>query len=186
TTSGTLTGGATSNITFGGSGASTTLPAVSGGLNNLTITRPNGITVGGAVAVGGTLSTAAGVSGAGNLTINGILLFNTGAFVSGSPTYGVASLLKYNTGGTYGRNGEWIHATSGPGYPHDVQLSGNTTLDLPNGFNGSSFQMSGSLTIDSGSQMLMSPDTQRLTVLGSVTNNGTLTLSSASGGDLYV
>ncbi len=45
-TSGSLTGGSTSNIIIGGSGANTTLPGVT--LNNLTLNRSNGITTGGA------------------------------------------------------------------------------------------------------------------------------------------
>ncbi|MCB2209079.1 MAG: hypothetical protein KQH67_12375 [Bacteroidetes bacterium] len=58
TTSGSLTGGSTSNINIGGSGASTTLPAVS--LNNLTLNRANGITMGGALSIGGTLTLTSG------------------------------------------------------------------------------------------------------------------------------
>ncbi len=53
TAAGTLTGGSTSNIIIGGSGATTTLPAVV--LNNLTLNRANGIGLGGSVSVGGTL-----------------------------------------------------------------------------------------------------------------------------------
>src|SRR5581483_11253526 len=49
---GTLTGGSSSNIIFGGSGASTTLPAIT--LNDLTINRTNGVSLGGNVNVGGT------------------------------------------------------------------------------------------------------------------------------------
>ncbi len=61
--SGTLTGGVSSNITYGGSGASTGLPSVS--LNNLTVSRTSGITLSGAVTVTGTLSLT------GNMGING-------------------------------------------------------------------------------------------------------------------
>ncbi|NOR74611.1 MAG: hypothetical protein GQ525_05585, partial [Draconibacterium sp.] len=58
TTSGTLTGGNTSNIVFGGNGASTILPIVS--LNNLTLNRANGLSLGGPVSVSGTLALTAG------------------------------------------------------------------------------------------------------------------------------
>lgn len=70
-TSGILTGGSSSNIIWGGSGASTALPAVS--LNNLTINRSNGIGIGGAVTVGGTLVLTNGTLtlGANTLTISG-------------------------------------------------------------------------------------------------------------------
>jgi len=68
TTSGTLTGGGSSNILVGGSGAGTTLPAVS--LNNLTLNRANGLTLGGAVSLAGILLISNGtlVTG-GNLTL---------------------------------------------------------------------------------------------------------------------
>jgi hypothetical protein len=71
TTAGTLTGGSSTNISIGGSGAGTTLPAVS--LNNLTLNRANGISLGGAVTVGGTLALTNGalILGANSLTISG-------------------------------------------------------------------------------------------------------------------
>jgi len=56
--SGSLSGGSSSNMIFGGSGPGTTLPAVS--LNNLTLNRVNGISLGGAVNVRGTLLLSAG------------------------------------------------------------------------------------------------------------------------------
>jgi hypothetical protein len=60
---GTLVGGDSSNITFGGSGASTILPSVS--LNNLTINRGSGISLGG------------------DVTIDGVLTFTSGNIVTG-------------------------------------------------------------------------------------------------------
>ncbi len=80
TTSGSLTGGSSSNIIIGGSGASTTLPGVS--LNNLTINRANGISTGGAISVAGTLTLTAGTLslGANTLTISG----NTPTLTSGN------------------------------------------------------------------------------------------------------
>ncbi len=69
--SGSLTGGSSTNISIGGNGASTTLPAVS--LNNLTLNRANGITTGGNITVAGTLTLTSGtlVLGANTLTISG-------------------------------------------------------------------------------------------------------------------
>jgi hypothetical protein len=58
-TGGTLTGGASSNIIFGGSDSLTTLPAIT--LNNLTINRPNGIKLGGNVTINGTLTLTSGL-----------------------------------------------------------------------------------------------------------------------------
>lgn len=69
--SGALTGGSASNIVMGGSDANTYLPAVS--LNNLTINRSNGVSLGGAVNVAGTLILTNGTltTGANTLTISG-------------------------------------------------------------------------------------------------------------------
>ncbi|MFZ4706095.1 MAG: beta strand repeat-containing protein, partial [Bacteroidales bacterium] len=71
TTAGILTGGSSTNITFGGSGAGTILPAVS--LNNLTLNRTNGIALGGSISITGTLALTAGslTIGANTLTISG-------------------------------------------------------------------------------------------------------------------
>ncbi|HJQ25057.1 MAG TPA: C25 family cysteine peptidase [Blastocatellia bacterium] len=164
-------------------------PAASGPAN-VTVQGAGGIMMNVARTVSGLFQYAAGVFGANNLTLNGTSLVNNGGFMSGSPTYGSASLLKYNTGGSYGRNGEWLpNVTSGAGYPAYVQLANNTTLDLPNGSSGAFFQMSLNLTIDLGSTLQMAgvpAMTQPLIVLGDVNLFGTLQLSTAIGGDLKV
>jgi len=71
TSSGSLTGGSTSNLIIGGSGVSTTLPAIN--INNLTLNRSNGISLGGDVTVAGTLNLTAGILtvGANTFTISG-------------------------------------------------------------------------------------------------------------------
>jgi hypothetical protein len=71
TTTGALIGGSTANIHFGGSVASTFLPAVS--LGNLIINRSDGISLGGDVTVAGTLALTAGtlIVGANTLSISG-------------------------------------------------------------------------------------------------------------------
>jgi hypothetical protein len=71
TTSGTLTGGSTSNISIGGSGANTNLPAIT--LNNFALNRSNGISLVGDVSVVGTLILTSGTLtvGANTLTISG-------------------------------------------------------------------------------------------------------------------
>jgi hypothetical protein len=67
-TTGTLAGGNSTNVIIGGSGSSTTLPAIS--LNNLTLNRTNGISLGGAVAISGTLTLSSGtLTTGGNLTL---------------------------------------------------------------------------------------------------------------------
>ena len=118
--------------------------------------------------------------------VNGTFTINPGGFVSNDPpVYGSSSTLKYNSGGSYGRSVEWS-AASGPGYPANVQISSNTSFDLS--ANGAAArQMAGNLTIDQGSTFSMgSMNTPAdLTVLGDVTINGTLTLSSGTA-NIYV
>jgi hypothetical protein len=158
-----------------------------GGPQNVNVKGAGGIQLNVARMVGLLFQYAAGVNGAGNLTLNGTSQVNAGGFTSGSPTYGASSFLKYNVNASYGRNGEWLPgATSGAGYPANVQLSNNTNLDLPNGSTTQAFQMSGSLTIDSGSTLNMGTLTQPLVVLGSVTDSGSLILSGVAGGDIKV
>jgi hypothetical protein len=86
-TLGTLTGGGSSNIVIGGSGASTALPSVT--INNLTINRNNGISLSGNVSVGGTLNLTAGTLtvGTNTLTIAG----NSPTVASGNINAGNAS-----------------------------------------------------------------------------------------------
>lgn len=191
-----FTGGASSSVTFTQSAGTFTDTVI-----NWQIASPKTLTFNNAFTLatgrtmtvnsGATLATAVGITNNGTLAVNGTFQINTGGFVSGTGlTYGNGSLLKYNTGGNYGRNGEWLpNVTSGAGYPFNVQLSNNTTLDLPNSATTQPFQMAGTLTIDSGSTMQMAgptPLTQPLTVLGDVNINGTLTLSTATGGDIKV
>ncbi|MFZ4520777.1 MAG: T9SS type A sorting domain-containing protein [Bacteroidales bacterium] len=84
TTAGSLTGGGSSNINFGGSGAGTTLPAVM--LNDLTINRANGIVLGGSVGVAGTLTLTNGTLtvGANGLTISGNSPVRTNGYIDAS------------------------------------------------------------------------------------------------------
>ncbi len=132
--------------------------------------------------------TAAGATdfGAGISTINGTLQLNTGgSVVTNAPTYGATAVLRYNQGGAAGRGVEWS-ATAGAGYPANVRLSNSTSLDLSNGAPAVARQAAGNLTIDVGSALNMSPMTTTLLVIGNVDDQGTLALSSASGGDLRV
>jgi hypothetical protein len=161
-----------------------------GGPQNVNVKGAGGIQMNVARTVGLLFQYAAGVNGAGNLTLNGTSQVNTGGFTSGSPTYGASSLLKYNINASYGRNGEWLpNVTSGAGYPANVQLSNNTNLNLPNGSVGAFFQIGGNLTVDSGSTMNLNGSpamTQPLVVLGNVNISGNLTLSGVAGGDIKV
>ncbi len=149
-----------------------------------------GASVSGNVAFNNVVLTGVGVDFGSNAAVHGTLQINAGGYVNTTaPAYGSSSLLKYNSGGTYGRGLEWS-ATSGAGYPANVQIGNNTTLNLGNGGTGTARQMSGDLTIDGGSTLSMDESgaqmTAALTVLGSVDINGTLTLSGQSGGDIKV
>jgi hypothetical protein len=153
------------------------------------VTALQTITMNVARSVSGTFQTSAGVTNANNLTFNGIVKLNTGGFLNTSaPTYGSSSTLIYNTGGTFGRGFEW-NSTSGAGYPANIQISNNTTLNYPNGSNAAK-SISGNLTIDAGSSLFMdygSPAINNpLTIGGNLANYGSLSLGDAVGGDLKI
>ncbi len=134
TSSGSLTGGASSNITFGGSGASTALPAVTSGLNNLTINRANGISLGGDVTVGGTLTLTSGALsiGANTLTINGAISATSGSLTGGSSS-------NISIGG------------SGASTTLPAVTLNNLTMNRPNGITlGGNVTVGGTLTLSSG------------------------------------
>ena len=130
---------------------------------------------------------AGGVNFGSTSTINGTLTINAGGYVNtNAPTYASGSTLKYNTASTYGRGTEWS-TTTGGGYPYNVQISNNSTLDMgANGGTGAARQCAGNLTVDAGSTFSMNATAMSaaVTVMGNVVNNGTITLSGTSGGDL--
>lgn len=162
TNSGAFTAG-TGTVAFAGSGT------VSGtiGFNNVTL--------------------AGGVNFGPSSTVNGMLTINSSGYVNtNAPVYASGSTLKYNTTGSYGRGTEWS-ATSNAGYPYHVQISNNTTVDMgANSGNGTERQCAGNLTVDVGSTFTLNATamTAAVTVMGNVVNNGTITLSGSSGGDL--
>lgn len=81
---GAITGGNSSNITFGGTGSSTTLPGIT--LSNLVINRDNGILMGGQVTV-----------------VTNLILMN-GDFMIGNNTLYLDNELVYNGGNLVGGN----------------------------------------------------------------------------------
>ena len=128
-------------------------------------------------------------------TINGTLQINSGgAIVTNSPIYGASSLLQYNATGNYNRNAEWTSdiATIGttPGYPNNVQISNNTTLNYYRASNTGPKGMNGNLVIDAGSSLSYGAITTggALSVKGNVTNAGNISLCSSGtlGDDLKV
>lgn len=141
--------------------------------------------------------TSGGVNfGSDTVTIqnNGTFRINNGGFVNtNAPFYHPNSTLQYNinSGGTYGRGLEWSTA-SGRGYPGNVKVSNNNTLDPSNANANAAIVLncSGSLTVDAGSSMYMDFGGNNmqvdLNVLGSVNVNGNLSGSQTSGNDIYV
>ena len=140
-----------------------------------------------------------GVSFGTTCTINGSLTLNSGSFVNtNSPIYTANSTLIYNSGSSpttpYQRRSEWSNVDpedpQGQGTPSNVILQNNTAVNL--GFERKEFDaiMKANLTINAGSFLLMdfgSDDmTGSLVVGGNVLNNGQISLSNLSGGDLKV
>ena len=143
-----------------------------------------------------TVTIAGGVNFGSAANIVTSLQLNSGAFVdTNAPTYGSASTLIYNNTGTYGRNLEWS-ATTGKGYPNNVQIQNGTTLDLAaNGFADRAIAGNLNLGLDgaaSAGSLSMGATTNKLTVGGNIVVGGntsgtsTLTLSTAIGGDIYL
>lgn len=170
-----------------------TVPTAS---DNVTITAGHTVTTSSAITrdntttVNGVLALTNNLAGTTSVTVNGTFQINSSITISKAPIYNANSILKYNTNGTYARSLEWdaITGTIGttPGYPYDVQVSNNTTLNYANG-SSSTFIAGGSVTIDSGSALYQnySSGNAGLSVAKDVTVNGSLALGTSSG-DLYL
>ncbi|MFT3909033.1 MAG: T9SS type A sorting domain-containing protein [Ferruginibacter sp.] len=141
------------------------------------------------VTTGAATTTGGGVNFGNTLTtINGILQINTYGYVTlNPPSYGTGSFLKYNSSGAFDRNVEW-GSLSGPGYPYHVTVQNNTNLVLNTAINGNADRaMAGNLLISSGSSLTLGATyANKLTVAGNVQIDGTLTLPTVVGGDIYI
>lgn len=119
-----------------------------------------------------------------NLTIiNGTLKLLSGYSLTNSPSYGNSSTLYYYSGGTPGRGVEW-NATSSWGYPYNVQIGNNTSLDVKNG-SDVYYKLGGNLTIESGSTFNMNGLTVgassiAVEVVGSIFNDGVINFSGST------
>jgi len=157
----------------------------SSGPYNVNVLGSGGIGLNVGRTVAGLFQTSAGVSGAGNLTLNGTAQINAGGYFTGSPQYGASATLIYNTGGTYGRGSEW-NSTD----PANVQISNSTALNYPAG-GLSARTITGSLTIDAGSALYMDygnpvPGVGTLSAYSDVVINGSLSLGNQPGGDIHI
>lgn len=169
----------TGSQAFASSTGSGTL-AISGGTSN--VNSGTGLSFGSnvTVALNGGFDFGSSLS---TFNSGSIMQINAGGFVNTNPPiYGSSSTLRYNSATTYGRNLEWS-ATSGAGYPYNVEVASGTTLDLSaNGF--ADRAMAGSLNLIGS--LTMGATTNKLTVGGNITIGGTLTLSTQVGGDIYL
>ncbi|MBK7094712.1 MAG: putative metal-binding motif-containing protein [Saprospiraceae bacterium] len=128
---------------------------------------------------------SSGVLNANKLTLIGGCRINSGGYLTGSPVYGIASLLQYYTGGTYGRGDEWKSTA-----PAHVRVENNTTLNYPGTGNTAPQTITESLLIETGSTLDMgygspNPGVGLLTVKD-IFIRGTLSLGNQVGGDLAV
>ena len=129
-------------------------------------------------------------------TINGILQIDIRGFVTvNAPTYGANSTLVYNTTGTYNRFVEWGSTVIQPGYPSNVTIQNNSTLNLNNLTNppNANRYMAGTLTIGNGSALVMNSSGSYLPSILTVGTNqvldGILTLPGtlpAFGEDIHI
>lgn len=182
-------------------GSANTLSIASGGSITATSGNLASGASGGTVAFNGT-GTVSGTVGFYNATLAGSVNFGTASTINNSltrfsggtvttnaPTYATNSTLIYDVSTLIfvARGLEWS-TTSGAGYPYNVQIKNGSSIDLGGGAPSIARQIAGTLTIDSGGELSMAATamTAALTVKGSVSNSGVLTLSSLSGGDLHV
>jgi hypothetical protein len=189
----TINSGATLN------GGSNTLTVSGNFTNNGTFNAGTGTVVFNAAAtVTGTvtfnnITISANFTPSTNTTINGTFSLNSGYNVlTNAPKYGSSSTLKYNSGGTPGRSTEWSATGVGTigttaGYPNNVTVSNNTTLNCNNGSTDAR-AMAGSLKIESGSNFYCdyAGGSCALTVGKDITMSGNFSLGGSIGGDLTV
>ncbi|HPH81937.1 MAG TPA: hypothetical protein PL185_05170, partial [Flavobacteriales bacterium] len=169
-------------------GAAGSTFAISGGLK--TVTPSGGATLEFGPNV--TVALSNGINfGASTSTIKGTLQIALGGYVSSNPpTYFSGSTLRYFSGSVYGRGTEWS-TNSGPGYPYHVTVDQNGTATTANlGASGAVCQLAGNLTLNNGGNVSMGAMTLPLIVKGNAiiggASSGTLTLSTAAGGDIQI
>jgi hypothetical protein len=100
--------------------------------------------------VAGTFTTASSVALTTTmLTLTGTCQINTGGSFTNPPTYGNASTLIYNTGGSYTMSNEWTQSSlaAGLGVPQNVTIQNSTALTT---FAAIARGMAGNLNINSG------------------------------------
>ncbi len=170
---GTLAGGTNSDLVIGGTSANTTLPGVT--LRNLTINRANGVTLGGPVLVGNTLTLTAGtLSGASNLTLgDGATISRQTGSLSGTPTFGSTVNLVY-TGSTSVVTGPEVPAN--PTVLNRFTVNNTATVTL-----GSPLYVNGHLVLATSANLDVSTSNHPIFISGNWTNTGTGTFTARGG-----
>ena len=169
---GTITGGSTSKLKFGGSAASTTLPSVSGGLSVLGLNRSSGVTLGANVNVKDTLYLSNGVL---DLTTNtdSIFMPNNGNIVRASGTMNAAPVV---TGAGSTINLFYLASlTTGnelPSTVNNVNVTASGTVSL-----NADLTVNGTFNINSGTFAI---GAHNIFLGGALTTTGTLTGGSSS------
>ena len=178
---GTFNNGTAQTLTISASGTLANSGTFTG--NTGTVSFAGAGTVSGTVAFNN-VTLAGGVNFGTASTVNGNLTLNAGGFVNtNAPVYGASSTLIYNTGGTYGRSNEWS-STTGAGYPNNITLQNNTTLNVVNAVN-SYKKAAGNLTVNAGSTFAVSDLTigsgdLGVEFMGNIINDGTISLNGGS------
>ena len=154
-------------------------PTTNGPQNVTVLTGGLTMNAGANRTVGGTFQTAAGVTNGNQLTLNGTTQINTGGyFLTNAPTYGPASTLVYNPGGSYNIGAEWkTGSVVGSGVPKNVTLQNITAVTLPDGAGVRT--VNGNLTINGGSLLTLGGSIgDDLEVGGNWVNNGAFNANS--------
>lgn len=167
--SGTLTGGNSSEIIVGGTGSALSLPALT--LKNLTVNRPNGVTLAGNLAI------------ANNLTVSSGCILNKGAYtISGNVINGgtiKSAIANIGTTVTHNAGSTIEYTASGIAIPADAGYK-NLKLSADNG----SFTLGGDITIantfDIGNNTV-SIGSYVFTINGTVIGSGTIIGGSSAG-----
>jgi hypothetical protein len=166
---GSLAGGSSSSLYIGdvGNAAATTLPGVTNGLENLTLDRASGATIGGAVTVWGNLTLTQGTltDSSSLLTLaNGSTIVKATGAISGAPNFNDYVNFTFTVGNQAAEEGIPLSAGDHIGSVNLAFSSGAITLSYD-------FTIHSNLTIGAGATGDNAGHT--LTVWGNLTNSGT-------------
>ena len=185
----------TANQSIGISGADNIISSTGTGYVTVNTGTVSSVSGSGTLALGSavTVSLYGGLDFGSNLsTVNGTLLINAGGYVNNDAPYYATGSLLHNYSGTspYVRGTEWS-AASGTGYPYNVEISNNTSIDAGGtSFTGTALDVANNLTVDAGSGFYMDYSSHNMTVPlnvnGNVIFSGAVSESGTSGGDINI